>query len=125
MNNDEDEEQNLNSIKVILVGDSGTGKTNLIGVATGQQFNSKSLTTTTCSYMRIIMKINNEEYKVNLWDTIGQEKYRSLTKIFFKDSKIVLYVYDITNRKSFEALENWRKIIADVLGINCITELFL
>ena len=116
MNNDEDEEQNLNSIKVILVGDSGTGKTNLIGVATGQQFNSKSLTTTTCSYMRIIMKINNEEYKVNLWDTIGQEKYRSLTKIFFKDSKIVLYVYDITNRKSFEALENWRKIIADVLG---------
>jgi len=46
-----------------LVGDSGTGKTNLIGVATGQEFNSQNLTTTTCSYLRLMMKINNSEKK--------------------------------------------------------------
>lgn len=118
MNNleEDDEEQSQNSIKVILVGDTGTGKTNLIGVATGEEFNSSTLTTTTCSYMRFLLKINDIEYKVNLWDTIGQEKYRSLTKIFFKDSKIVLFVYDITNRRSFDNLKTWKQTIDDILG---------
>ena len=116
MEDDEDEDNAKNYIKVILVGDAGTGKTNLIGVATGQEFNSQNLTTTTCSYLRLMMKINNKEYQVNLWDTIGQEKYRSLTKIFFKDSKIVLFVYDITNRQSFESLQTWKKTIDEILG---------
>ena len=75
----------IHTIKVILVGDAGTGKTNLIGVVTGQEFNALNLSTTTCSYMRIVIKINNIEYKVNLWDTIGQEKYKDLKKIFFKN----------------------------------------
>ena len=116
MEDDEDEDNAKNFIKIILVGDAGTGKTNLIGVATGQEFNSQNLTTTTCSYLRLMMKINNKEYQVNLWDTIGQEKYRSLTKIFFKDSKIVLFVYDITNRQSFESLQTWKKTIDEILG---------
>ena len=105
-----------NSIKIILVGDSGTGKTNLITVAAGFEFNSNSLSTTSCSYVQIKIKKDEKEYKVNLWDTIGQEKYRSLTKIFVKDSKIVIFVYDITNRESFESLPFWKKIIDDVVG---------
>ena len=113
---DEEEDQSCNTIKVILVGDIGTGKTNLIGVATGQKFNPSNLSTTTCSFMRMLIKINNIEYKINLWDTIGQEKYRSLTKIFFKNSKVVLLVYDITRRKTFEGLIIWKKMIDDILG---------
>ena len=66
--------------------------------------------------MRMLIKINNIEYKINLWDTIGQEKYRSLTKIFFKNSKVVLLVYDITRRKTFEGLIIWKKMIDDILG---------
>ena len=112
----EEENQSENCLKVILVGDVGTGKTNLIAVATGQKFNAANLSTTTCSYMRMLVKINNIEYKINLWDTIGQEKYRALTKIFFKNSKIVLFVYDITKRKTFEGLIIWKKIIDDILG---------
>ena len=107
---------NNNAIKIILVGDSGTGKTNLITVAAGFDFNSNSLTTTSCSYVQKIVKIDESEYKVNLWDTIGQEKYRSLTKIFLKDSKIVIFVYDITKRESFESLNYWKKIIDEILG---------
>ena len=114
--NDNDDEESQNFIKVILVGDAGTGKTNLIGVVTGQEFNAANLSTTTCSYMRIVMKINNIEYKVNLWDTIGQEKYKALTKIFFKNSKIVLFVFDITSRRSFESLKNWKQTIDEILG---------
>ena len=105
-----------NAIKVILVGDSGTGKTNLITVAAGFKFNSNSLTTTSCSYVQKIVKIDENAYKINLWDTIGQEKYRSLTKIFLKDSKIVIFVYDITKRESFESLSYWKKIIDEILG---------
>ena len=110
------EEDKANSIKIILVGDSGTGKTNLIAVSAGMEFNSNSLTTTSCSYVQKIINKEGKDYKVNLWDTIGQEKYRSLTKIFLKDSKIVIFVYDITNRETFESLVFWKKIIDEVLG---------
>ena len=114
--NDVYEDDRANTIKVILVGDSGTGKTNLITVAAGFEFNSNSLTTTSCSYVQKIIKKEGKEYKMHLWDTIGQEKYRSLTKIFLKDSKIVIFVYDITNKDSFESLVFWKKIIDEVVG---------
>ena len=105
-----------NAIKLILVGDTGTGKTNLISVAAGLEFNSGVLTTTSCSYIQKIVKRHKKEYKINLWDTIGQEKYRSLTKIFMKDSNIVIFVYDITKRETFESLNYWKKIIEEILG---------
>ena len=119
MKNKVDEDKS-NAIKIILVGDSGTGKTNLITVAAGFEFNSNSLTTTSCSYVQKKIIKDNKEYKINLWDTIGQEKYRSLTKIFLKDSKIVIFVYDITKRETFESLQFWKKVIDDVLGFGPI-----
>ena len=111
-----DKIQANNAIKVILVGDISTGKTNLISVAAGLEFNTDTISTTSCSFMQKKIIINKKEYKVNLWDTIGQEKYRSLTKIFVKDSQIVIFVYDITNRESFESLTYWKGIIDDILG---------
>ena len=113
---DESNDDSNNIIKVILVGDSGTGKTNLITVSAGFPFNSNMLSTTSCSYVQKIIKKNDKEYKLNLWDTIGQERYRSLTKIFLKGSKIVIFVYDISNKKSFQSLEFWKKIIDDIVG---------
>lgn len=102
------------AIKIILIGDSGTGKTNLITVTAGFAFDSNTLTTKTCSYIQKAFTIYNTEYIVNIWDTIGQEKFRSLTKIFVKDSKIVIFVYDITNRESFESLTFWKGIVDDL-----------
>ena len=104
------------AIKIILIGDSGTGKTNLITVAAGFEFNSNTLTTRACSYIKKKYTIKNTEYKVNVWDTIGQEKYRSLTKIFVKESKIVIFVYDITNKISFDSLPFWKKIVDELLS---------
>ena len=103
------------SIKVILIGDSGTGKTNLIAVVAGYEFDSNSLSTTSCSYIQKKYMIHNAEYKINIWDTIGQEKFKSLTKIFVKESKIVILVYDITNRESFDSLPFWKKIVDEIL----------
>ncbi len=103
-------------IKVILIGESGTGKTSLINAAIGLQFKENLESTTTNSFSSKKVKINNKEYVLNLWDTIGQEKFRSLTKIFVKDSKIVLLVYDITRKQTFEELNFWYKMIQDILG---------
>ena len=103
------------SIKLILIGDSGTGKTNLITVAAGYEFDSNSLSTTSCSYIQKTYMKHNVDYKINIWDTIGQEKFRSLTKIFVKESKIVILVYDITNKETFESLPFWKKLVDEIL----------
>ena len=104
-------------IKVILVGQAGTGKTSLINSAMGQQFiEGKEQSTISSSFVTKKINIGEKSYSVNLWDTIGQEKFRSLTKIFIKDSKIVIFVYDITVLTSFEELQYWYDTIKEVLG---------
>ena len=109
---DEEEEE----IKVILVGEMGTGKTSLINTAIGLQFQEKLASTTTNSIMNKIMKINGKTYSINLWDTIGQEKYRSLTKIFMKGAKIVIFVYDITSLNTFKELNYWFDSTKDIIN---------
>ena len=94
----------------------GTGKTSLINTAIGLQFQEKLASTTTNSIMNKIVKINGKTYSINLWDTIGQEKYRSLTKIFMKGAKIVIFVYDITNLESFNELNYWFESAKDIIN---------
>ena len=113
MNYQEEEEEN---IKVILIGDSGVGKTNLINVSSGGAFNENEKSSLTASYLKKVITINNEKYTLSLWDTIGQERLRSLSKLFFKNSKIVIYVYDITNLESFNGLESWNKDVKEMVG---------
>ena len=102
-------------IKVILVGESGTGKTSLINTSIGIPFKENMITSASNSFAPKEFQIDGKKYILNLWDTIGQEKFRSLTKIFIKDSKIVIFVYDITNEKSFKELEYWITTIKDIL----------
>ena len=113
MNYQEDVEED---IKVILIGDSGVGKTNLINVSLGRTFNEKENSSLSASYSKKVITINNEKYVLSLWDTIGQEKLRTLSKLFFKNSKIVIYVYDITNLESFNGLESWNKDVKEMVG---------
>ena len=112
-----DTEESLeNQIKIILLGNAGVGKTNLINIAIGVSFNEDEKTTTASSFSVKKIILNKQEYRINLWDTIGQEQFRQLTKIFFNNSKIVIFVYDITNKDSFEALPSWKKDVEDQLG---------
>ncbi len=114
----DDDEDNGN--KVIFLGESNVGKTNLIKISIGKKFEAHSLTTWSASYVPKEIDYNNQKYTFNLWDTIGQEKYRSLTKIFFKEAIIVLLVYDITERRTFEELEYWCGEVKKELGDNYI-----
>ena len=104
-------------IKIILLGESGVGKTNLINILMGNPFNDNEISSTTNSYSEKKVTINNKLYRLNLWDTIGQEKYRQLTKIFYKDSKVVIFVFDITSKDSFDELDKyWVKDVREQLG---------
>ena len=107
--------EELEEIKVILIGDSGIGKTNLINTSVGIQFSDKLKPTISPSYNVKIFEIEGKKYRLNLWDTAGQEKYVKVTKLFFKGSGIIILVYDITNKESFKSLENWHQMSEDII----------
>ena len=108
-------------IKVVLLGETGVGKTNIINIATNQSFEPEEKTTIVSSFSKVILKIKKKQYQLNIWDTIGQEQFRQLTKLFYNNSKIVIFVYDITSKKSFNELKNyWVKDIESKLGYNII-----
>ena len=121
-----------NGIKVILLGNSGVGKTSIINVATGGKFDMNENVTLSASYAMKKIRVNKQDYILNIWDTTGQEKLRELTKIFYSNSKIVIFVYDITSKESFTELDVWLKDIEEKLGTNFVkgvvankTDLFL
>ena len=107
--------EELEEIKIILIGDSGIGKTNLINTSVGMQFSDKLKPTISPSYNVKIFEIEGKKYRLNLWDTAGQEKYVKVTKLFFKGSGIIILVYDITNKESFKSLENWHQMSEDII----------
>ena len=104
-------------IKVILIGEMATGKTSLINTSIGLEFQHKVKSTQSNSIMQKKVTIDDKTYIINLWDTIGQEIFRSLTSIFMKDAKIVIFVYDITRLDTFnQIVEFWYGNAKEVLG---------
>ena len=102
------EQQKNQKCKVVLVGESNTGKTCIINQFVKGKFNETTATIGTPLYHKKISCQNEETVKLIIWDTSGQEKYRAINKIYYKDAKIVILVYDITDRKSFiEIKEYW------------------
>ena len=110
------ENQKKHSIKIILLGESGIGKTNLINLYLGEKFNPNEASTTNPSQTDKIKVINNKKINVSLWDTMGQEKHRSVTKSFIKGSNIVIFVYDITRRETFLELNYWVNAVIEEIG---------
>ena len=103
-------------IKVILLGESGIGKTNLINTCVGLAFNQDQEPTSNSSFSQKIFAINNINYTLSLWDTAGQEEYRALNRIFMKDSKIVILAYSINVKKTFNELDYWYGTVKENLG---------
>ena len=104
-----------NDLKMILEGSSGVGKTNLINSLIDEKFQAITLATSSSTYVVKKIMINDKLYEVEIWDTAGQEKFYSLTKIFIKGAKLVIFVYDITQRKTFEEIDHWINTVNEVL----------
>ena len=112
---------NDKNIKAILIGNAGVGKTNLINITIGKEFNENQASTLGQTFSKKKIEIDGNVYNIDLWDTIGQESLKSINKLFYKNSRIVIFVYDITNLKSFEDLESWISEVDTQIGLkNCI-----
>ena len=97
------------SAKVVLLGESVVGKTSIINQFTTNKFNPRISTSVSAQFISKTMNFPEFEksMKFDIWDTVGQEKYRYLTKIFYRDAKVILLVYDITKEHSFQALKDY------------------
>ena len=110
----DDDKKDPNCIKITLIGDSGVGKTCIINRYADNKYDANTDSTLGVGYKKKDIDVNGKKYHLDLWDTAGQEQYRSLGKHFYKDSFIVILVYSITSRESFENLkEIW---IEDVVN---------
>ena len=117
--------------KVVLLGDSGVGKTCIISRYISGSFEKNLSSTNGASYCSKMVKFETlgKNLLLDIWNTAGQEKYKSLTKFFYKDASIVILVYDITRKESFDNLtEYWynqlqencaKNIVLGVAGNKC------
>ena len=96
------------SLKIVLIGESGVGKTSIISQFIDQVFQEDNQSTIGGTFSTKEIKCGNGKLlKFEIWDTAGQEKYRSVTKMFYKDANAALLVYDITNKISFESIQKY------------------
>ena len=100
-------------IQIIMIGESGVGKTSLIRRYTNNIFNSNHLETIGIEFYNREERINNKIIQIKFWDTAGQEIFHSLTKNFYRKADGIIIVYDITNKESFERVQDWIKSVYD------------
>ena len=93
--------------KIVLIGDTSVGKTNILSKYLSNEFDPDSKATVGVEFGTRDFKIENNTVKVQIWDTAGQERYRSITNAYYKGAKGSLLVYDITNPKTFENVDKW------------------
>ena len=94
-------------IKVILIGDSGVGKTNIMSKYLKNQFMENSKATVGVEFGSKLFNHQGHKIKAQIWDTAGQEKYKAITGAYYKGSKGAFIVYDITRKDTFASIERW------------------
>ena len=95
------------NLKILLVGDSAVGKTTLILKYVDGKFSDSHITTIGVEYKDKEITVNDRKINLQIWDTSGQERYRSITKNFYRNAHGILFVFDVTNQTSFDHLKDW------------------
>ena len=106
--------------KVVLIGDSEVGKSNILSRFTRNQFNIDSQTTIGVEFATRTIKVENKTIKAQIWDTAGQERYRAITSAYYRGAVGALLVYDITNHRSYEHVEHWLAELRDHADPNIV-----
>lgn len=96
-------------LKVIILGDSGVGKTSLMNQYVNNKFSEQYKATIGADFCTKDVTIDDKLVTLQIWDTAGQERFQSLGVAFFRGADACILVYDMTNPKSFESLDKWRK----------------
>ena len=107
--------------KLILVGETNVGKTSLLRQYIDHLFSEEKVTTIGYDTMHKELELPEGKISLQIWDTCGQEQFRTVNQLFVKNSKMALLVYDITNYKTFEELKNfWYSYVTSAVGKNII-----
>lgn len=102
----EDDQKQIN-LKLIFLGDQGVGKSSILNRFAHDKFEEGYQATIGLDYHSKFISVENQDIKVILFDTAGQEKFKSLLKLYIRDANIVVAVYDITSKPTFEKIEGW------------------
>lgn len=118
-----EDKSDIKLCKVTLLGESGVGKTCIISRYVNNIFEDNVMSTSGASYAYKEISIPDKQTSIRfeIWDTAGQEKYRSITKLFYNDAAAVILVYDVTDTDSLEELKNyWLKQVRDQAPKNAV-----
>jgi len=99
--------------KVVLIGDSGVGKSNLLSRFTRNEFNLESKSTIGVEFATRSIQVEGKTVKAQIWDTAGQERYRAITSAYYRGAVGALLVYDIAKHVTYENVERWLKELRD------------
>jgi Ras-related protein Rab-11A len=94
-------------LKIVLIGDSSVGKTNLMNKYIKNEFREDTKATVGVEFGSKVYVIENHRIKAQIWDTAGQERYRSIANTYYKGSKGAFIVYDITRKETFDSVDKW------------------
>jgi len=97
----------LTTLKLLIIGESGVGKSSLLLRFTDDAFDPEQAATIGVDFKVKTVKVNGDKVKLAIWDTAGQERFRTLTPSYYRGGQGVIVVYDVTNRESFTKIENW------------------
>lgn len=106
--------------KVVLIGDSGVGKSNLLSRFTRNEFSLESKSTIGVEFATRSIQVDGKTIKAQIWDTAGQERYRAITSAYYRGAVGALLVYDITKSVTFENVERWLKELRDHADSNIV-----
>ncbi|CAH2078645.1 unnamed protein product, partial [Thlaspi arvense] len=106
--------------KLVLIGDSGVGKSNLLSRFTRNEFSIESKSTIGVEFATRSVHVDEKVIKAQLWDTAGQERYRAITSAYYRGAVGALLVYDITRHVTFENVERWLKELRDHTDANVV-----
>lgn len=98
-------------IKILLIGDPESGKTSILLKYSSDTFSSDYINTLGIDFRIKHLTIKNYKIKLQIWDTAGRERFKTITTAYYKGAQGIFIVYDVTNRKSFENIEQWLKNI--------------
>ena len=103
----------MQEIKVVLIGDSGVGKTSLFQRIKGDDFCEKQSSTVggSCSYFEV--QTEKGPVNLNMWDTAGQERFRTIVPMYFRKASVVIIVFDVTKRSTFDSISEWHTLIRE------------
>jgi len=106
--------------KVVLIGDSGVGKSNLLSRFTRNEFNLESKSTIGVEFATRSINVDGRTVKAQIWDTAGQERYRAITAAYYRGAVGALLTYDIAKHLTYENVERWLKELRDHADSNIV-----